>query len=126
MLAHKLSRHGCVCLDDAITGANMERPGLVELIDESLSNKNISHIFVYMRDRLARPENPLEMMVIEVQLLQAGLTLVFSDAVATPCTASPAVNDGSTNADAIKALRGPSATTIWWTPRRCCDAHCAR
>ena len=84
MLANKLSRHGCVCLDDAITGADMERPGLVELIDESLSNKNISHIFVYMRDRLGRPENPVEMMVIEVQLLEAGLTLVFSDAVATP------------------------------------------
>lgn len=84
MLANKLSRHGCVCLDDAITGADMERSGLVELIDESLSNKSISHIFVYMRDRLGRPENPVEMMVIEVQLLQAGLTLVFSDAVATP------------------------------------------
>ena len=84
MLANKLSRHGCVCLDDAITGADMERPGLVELIDESISNKNISHIFVYMRDRLARPENPVEMTVIEVQLLQAGLTMVFSDAIATP------------------------------------------
>ena len=84
MQAHKLSRHGCVCLDDAITGADLERPGLLELIDESLSNKNISHIFVYMRDRLGRPENPIQMVVIESQLLQAGLTLVFSDAVATP------------------------------------------
>ena len=84
MLAHKLSRHGCVCLDDAVTGADLERPGLLELIDESLSHKNISHIFVFMRDRLGRPENAIQMVVIESQLLQAGLTLVFCDAVATP------------------------------------------
>ena len=69
MQAHKLSRHGCVCLDDAITGADLERPGLLELIDESLSNKNISHIFVYMRDRLGRPENPIQMVVIESQVV---------------------------------------------------------
>lgn len=84
MLANKISRHGCVCLDDAITGADLERPGLLELIDESLTNKSVSHIFVFMRDRFGRPEDPISMVVIERQLLAAGVTLIFSDAIASP------------------------------------------
>lgn len=97
MLANKLSRHGCVCLDDAITGADLKRPGLLELIDEAITNRRISHIFVYMRDRFGRPEDPISMVVIERQLLAAGVTLIFSDAIATPS------NDGD-DVDLMKIL----------------------
>lgn len=97
MLANKLSRHGCICLDDAITGADLKRPGLLELIEEAITNRRVSHIFVYMRDRFGRPEDPIAMVVIERQLLVAGVTLIFSDAIAAPS------NDGD-DVDLMKIL----------------------
>ncbi len=70
--------------DDAISGNDLSRPGLFALIKRATSDLSISHVFVHKRDRLARPDDPIQAMQIERQLTDAGVTLVFSDRDAQP------------------------------------------
>lgn len=48
------------------------------------ANREISHVFAFKRDRLGRPDDPVEMLSVERRLNSAGITLVFSDAEANP------------------------------------------
>ena len=41
------------------------------------SDPGVSHLFVSKRDRLGRPDNPLDSMLIEYQLRSAGLAIVL-------------------------------------------------
>ena len=84
MLAQRMHSHRHIYLDNAITGANLERAGFQSLIRDVMSDKRVSHVLVYKRDRLGRPDDPIPMMVIEQSLTTAGVTLVFSDGVARP------------------------------------------
>jgi len=85
MRTNRLSSYKDIRLDDGITGADMNRPGFLALIRDVLANRAISHIFIHQRDRFARPEEAIEMVAIEKKLVQAGITLVFSNGVAEPC-----------------------------------------
>lgn len=85
MRANRLSSYKDIRLDDGITGADMKRPGFLALIRDVLANRAISHVFIHQRDRFARPEEAIEMVAIEKKLVQAGITLVFSNGVAEPC-----------------------------------------
>jgi hypothetical protein len=69
---------------DNMTGADLNRPGFRALIRDAISDATISHVFIIRRDRFARPENPLEAMVIESQLTAAGITIVYSDRILQP------------------------------------------
>ena len=84
MQARGLHKYKCLYLDDGVSGADLERPGLRALVEGVVANQNISHLFTYKRDRLGRPDDPLDMMTLESQLTRAGLTLVFNDSIATP------------------------------------------
>ena len=59
-----LMQKNCICrykdmyVDDAITGANLSRPGLSALRTEVIADRSVSHLFIYLPDRLARPEEP--------------------------------------------------------------------
>lgn len=49
-----------------------------------MSDKSVSHLFVHMSDRFARPETGAQGMQLEQQLLYAGLTIVFENRIAKP------------------------------------------
>ena len=80
MQALRLHRYKAIYLDDGITGSDLTRPGFVGINRDALADRRFSHIFIYKRDRFARPTDALQAVQIEKKLLQAGITLVFSDA----------------------------------------------
>ena len=80
---------------DTITGADLGRPGFVALMNDALADPAVSHVFSHKRDRFARPEEAMEMVLLEKKLLQAGITLVFSDDVSEPCERGDHAADSS-------------------------------
>lgn len=86
MQAYRLHQHKAVYLDDALSGDDLERPGLKSLVEDFHHRNDHSHLFVFKRDRLGRPDSPLDMMVIEDGLRRAGITIVRSDGVSQPAT----------------------------------------
>ena len=84
MQQSRLSVFKSIRLDDAITGADLNRPGFMALNADVQKDVAISHIFIHKRDRFARPEEATEMVLLEKRLRQLGITIVFSDKVAGP------------------------------------------
>lgn len=82
--AHRLHSYKDIRLDDSVTGADLTRPGFLALINDAHANPSISHLFIFKRDRFARPEDAIEMVSIERKLLLAGITIVFSGEVSEP------------------------------------------
>jgi hypothetical protein len=77
MLAHGHNQYKDILGDDGITGADLERPGFSSFRNGALSDQNVSHLFIHMADRFARPEQATAAVVMEEELLYAGLTIVF-------------------------------------------------
>ena len=73
-----------IYIDDAISGGDLTRPGLRKFLDDAIRDKTVSHVYVFKRDRLGRPQNLLEMMQIERELISHGVTLVTHDKIYTP------------------------------------------
>jgi hypothetical protein len=73
-----------IFLDDAISGGDLTRPGFRMFLKQATTDKTVSHVYVFKRDRLARPQNLLEMMHIERELISHGVTLVTHDRTYTP------------------------------------------
>jgi DNA invertase Pin-like site-specific DNA recombinase len=71
-------------VDDGISGADPTRPGFLALIEDARSISSISHLFIYRRDRLARPDDAIKMVSVEKELRYAGITMVFAEGVASP------------------------------------------
>ena len=84
MQANRLHRFKDIYLDDALSGDDLERPGLKALVEDYHRHKDRSHLFTFKRDRLGRPDSPLDMMVVEEGLRRAGITIVRSDGVSQP------------------------------------------
>jgi DNA invertase Pin-like site-specific DNA recombinase len=87
---HHLHSYKSIRMDDAIAGDDLQRPGLIELINDSQADESCSHIFTFKRDRLGRPESPLDMMFIEDKLRCRGISIVRSDGIS-----SPPINDNA-------------------------------
>ena len=79
-------REGDLFLDYGVTGNKLTRDGMDALIEEALKDEEVSHLLIPRRDRLARPDDPLDGMKLERCLREAGLTLVFMDRVLRPMT----------------------------------------
>jgi hypothetical protein len=79
-----LVSHKSIRLDDGRTGADMDRPGFAALQNDALADKSISHILIYKRDRLARPQEVTDMIQIEKKLRYAGITIWLSGKVGEP------------------------------------------
>src|SRR5262249_60436745 len=47
-------------------------------------DRSVSHLLIYKRDRFARPSDAIPMVQVEKRLLEAGITLVFSEGVSLP------------------------------------------
>jgi hypothetical protein len=84
MQENRLHKFKDIHLDDAKSGADMTRLGLTSLLSDAISDQTISHIFIYLPDRLARPEEPLEAALMQNRLSNAGITIVFSDRILPP------------------------------------------
>jgi DNA invertase Pin-like site-specific DNA recombinase len=84
MLAHGLQHFKHIYLDDGISGSNVNRPGFIAFRQEALANPAISHLFIHLSDRFARPEQAVQAMQMEIDLVMAGLTLVFANRVSEP------------------------------------------
>ncbi len=84
MERRKLSTYKDLYLDSGVTGADMNRPGLLAFIRTAVDDTTVSHVLVHMPDRLARPEEPSMAMTIERQLGEAGVTIVFSSRTVAP------------------------------------------
>ncbi|HEY7308435.1 MAG TPA: recombinase family protein [Gemmataceae bacterium] len=84
MQAQRLHSHKDIRLDDGISGSDLTRPGFLAVSHDALADKTISHLFIYKRDRFARPNDAMQAAQIEKRLLMAGITLVFSDTVSAP------------------------------------------
>jgi len=79
-------QHNCqdLYIDDAVSGGDMRRAGFLKILSDAKSDKTVSHVFVFKRDRLARPQDLLEMMKLETDLIKSGVTLVTHDRIHTP------------------------------------------
>lgn len=84
MQSQRLNHYKDIYLDDAISGSRMKRPALDAMNLELQTNTSVSHLFVFKRDRLGRPKDPLDMLVVERDVLALGVTCVMSDCVRDP------------------------------------------
>jgi predicted site-specific integrase-resolvase len=73
-----------IFLDDAISGGDLTRPGFRKFLEEAIADVSVSHVYVFKRDRLGRPQALLEMVTLEQRLIASGVTLVTHDKIYTP------------------------------------------
>jgi DNA invertase Pin-like site-specific DNA recombinase len=73
-----------IYIDDAISGGDLTRPGFRKFLHDAITDKTVSHVYVFKRDRLGRPQGLIEMMGLEHQLVSSGVTLVTHDKIYTP------------------------------------------
>src|SRR4051812_37197405 len=64
MQAARITSLNGLRIDDGRTGADMDRPGFLALIADAKADRSISHLFIYHRDRFARPQEAMQMVVI--------------------------------------------------------------
>ena len=88
MIRERLSSYKSLRVDDGITGSDMSRPGFLAVLRDVEADRSISHILVYRRDRLARPEDALKMASLERDIRQQGVTFVFENGIAKPLDSS--------------------------------------
>lgn len=84
MLERGLKSYRGILLDDGVSGGRLDRPGFVALRREAIQKRNVSHILIHKSDRFARPEQAIQAMSMETELLLAGLTIVFSNRTSEP------------------------------------------
>lgn len=84
MQGRKLHHYQDIYLDDAVSGGDLTRPGFLKFLKDAKADPTVSHVLVFKRDRLARPQGLLEMMTLEQELIASGITLVTHDKVYTP------------------------------------------
>ncbi len=84
MIAGGCSQRGDLFLDYGVSGNVLSRNGLNALIQEALSDPNVSHVMIPRRDRLARPDDPVDGLKLEKGLRESGITLVFMERICPP------------------------------------------
>ena len=84
MIRDGKSAEGDIFLDYDVKGNVLSRAGLDAIKSLIKRDSSVSHVFIPKRDRLARPDNPLDGVRLENELRAAGITVVFMDRVALP------------------------------------------
>lgn len=79
MIRRRASVDGAIYLDYGVSGHELSRPGFDALFRRAETDRAVSHVFIPRRDRFARPDHPLEGLLLEFQLQKAGLTVEFMD-----------------------------------------------
>jgi len=84
MIKNGISAEGDIYLDYEVPGSELSRDGLDSLIKATKTDASITHLMIARRDRLARPQDPVDAMQIENDLRRNGVTIVFRDKVLSP------------------------------------------
>ena len=84
MICDGRAHDGDLFLDYCVKGNLLQRTGIDALFELARSDSTVTHVFIPRRDRLARPDNPLDAMQMERRLQDDGLTLVFMNRVLSP------------------------------------------
>ena len=79
MIHNGQSHDGDLFLDYGVKGNVLQRAGLNALFTAIQKDPGISHVFIPMRPRFARPNDPIDAMKLEDRMREAGITLVFMD-----------------------------------------------
>lgn len=75
---------GDLYFDYCVSGNLMNRPALDALRETIRTDLTVSHILIPRRDRLARPDEPMEGVLLEKDLRENGITLVFMNQTLEP------------------------------------------
>lgn len=84
MMRDGRSVSGDIFLDYGVKGNVFSREALNALLERVACDLEVSHVLIPRRDRLARPDHPLDGMRLEQLLGGNGVTLVFMDRVCPP------------------------------------------
>jgi len=63
--------------DDAISGSDMQRPGLESLLRHAEEATDVGIVLAWERNRLARPKDPVDGLLLERRLIQAGKRVCY-------------------------------------------------
>jgi DNA invertase Pin-like site-specific DNA recombinase len=63
--------------DDALSGSDMKRPGLDAMMQFARQSTDIHAVIAWERNRLARPKDPMDGMILERDLLASGKKVVY-------------------------------------------------
>jgi hypothetical protein len=84
MIQQGIPTKGDIFLDYGVPGNVLSRDGLNGLLKVALPEPQITHILIPRRDRLARPDDPMDGVKLENVLRNSGKTLVFMDTALPP------------------------------------------
>ncbi len=73
----RLLENGTWCEDDGISGSILDRPGLTKLLDLCRTRKDITDVYFWKRNRVARSIDPLDGMNIEREIERCGKRVHF-------------------------------------------------
>jgi site-specific DNA recombinase len=66
-----------VYADDAISGSQMHRAGLDSLMEHAEKSPEVGVVLAWERNRLARPKDPVDGLLLERRLIQAGKRVFY-------------------------------------------------
>ncbi len=76
------NQHGwqleCVYSDDAISGSDLSRPGLEQLMRDATDREDIGVVLAWDRNRIARPKDAVDGLLLERQIIQAGKRIFYA------------------------------------------------
>ena len=64
--------------DDAISGSEMHRPGLDQLMQTATDDDDVQIILAWDRNRIARPKDAVDGMMLERRIMKAGKRVVYA------------------------------------------------
>jgi hypothetical protein len=87
MVNNHTSVSGDLFLDYCVSGNQMSRTALDQLSSRINSDLKVSHLFIAKRERLSRPDDAFEAVLMEEGLREQGLTIVYQDKILPPLIA---------------------------------------
>ena len=67
-----------VYADDAISGSQLSRPGLDRLLQDATTRDDVQVVVTWDRNRLARPKDPIDGVLLERKFREAGKRVVYA------------------------------------------------
>ena len=67
-----------VYCDDAVSGSDMNRPGLERLMDDATHSDDVDVVLAWDRNRLARPKDPIDGLMLERRLVESGKRVIYA------------------------------------------------
>ena len=64
--------------DDAVSGSEMRRAGLGQLLSAAASRDDVDVVLAWDRNRLARPKDPVDGLLLERKLIERGKRVVYA------------------------------------------------